>query len=75
MKVIIDIPEKYLKACDALLSLMGEYDPDDKDEEIIFESMKDETIELDLNGMDSKEARELCIGIAMIAVGQKKGED
>lgn len=76
MKVIIDIPDKYLKACDYLLSVMADYETECQEEKTLFESMKDETIELDPNKMmDSAKAKELCIGLAMVAIAQKKGEE
>ena len=79
MKVIVDVPDKYIDASKALISLMSDDDDDIYEVAEDFEKLKCSEVELDLSVMSKEKAKEFSIGLIMILVAQgqlkKKGED
>lgn len=79
MKVIVDVPDKYIDASKALISLMTDDDDDINEVAEDFEKLKGSEVELDLSVMSKEKAKEFSIGLIMILVAQgqvkKKGED
>ena len=79
MRVIVDVPDKYIDASMGLISLMSDDDDDINEVAEDFEKLKGSEVELDLSVMSKEKAKEFSIGLIMILVAQgqvkKKGED
>lgn len=72
MKLILEIPDKYLDTCKGLMALID--DDDDKDAEDIsrcIDEMKGQDIAFSTNMMSVEKGKQLCVGLLMIAIADK----
>lgn len=74
MKVMIDVPDRYVDSCKGLVSLMADDDDETKELTESFDSLKGTEVELDLSMMSKEKAKELSIGLLMVIIAQNENK-
>ena len=74
MKILIDVPDKYVEGCKSLLTFLCDENDDLDDEVEIYKAldqMKESTVELDMSSLEDGKGKQLGVGLLMIALSQK----